>query len=98
MSEELAEKPGRFQLPLAGVGRVLWRGFLQGLTPAHCLVCRASVQEASTLCVGCWQKLALVEMPVCQEVYRVLAGEIPASEAYRGLSRQVQAGHEREPG
>ncbi len=39
-----------------------------------------------------------VEMPVCQEVYRVLAGEIPASEAYRGLSRQVRAGHEREPG
>jgi len=39
-----------------------------------------------------------VEMPVCQEVYRVLAGEIPASEAYRGLSRQKQAGHEREPG
>src|ERR1700730_15688358 len=25
-----------------------------------------------------------VEMPVCQEVYRVLAGEIPASAAYRG--------------
>jgi len=39
-----------------------------------------------------------VEMPVCQEVYRVLAGEIPASEAYRGLSRQRQPGHEREPG
>src|SRR5580704_17832991 len=39
-----------------------------------------------------------VAMPVCQEVYRVLAGEIRASEAYRGLSRQVQAGHEREPG
>ena len=39
-----------------------------------------------------------VEMPVCQEVYRVLAGKIPASEAYRGLSRRQQAGHEREPG
>jgi glycerol-3-phosphate dehydrogenase (NAD(P)+) len=39
-----------------------------------------------------------VEMPVCQEVYRVLAGQIPASAAYRGLSRQKQAGQEREPG
>jgi glycerol-3-phosphate dehydrogenase (NAD(P)+) len=39
-----------------------------------------------------------VEMPVCQEVYRVLAGEIPASAAYRGLSQHLQAGHEREPG
>ena len=39
-----------------------------------------------------------VEMPVCQEVYQVLAGEIPASAAYRGLSQHLQAGHEREPG
>ena len=39
-----------------------------------------------------------VEMPVCQEVYRVLAAEIPASEAYRGLGRHLKAGHEREPG
>jgi len=37
-----------------------------------------------------------VEMPVCREVYRVLAGEIPASEAYSGL--RIEAGHEREPG
>src|SRR6516164_8624626 len=37
-----------------------------------------------------------VWMPVCREVYRVLNGEIPASEAYRGL--RIQAGHEREPG
>jgi glycerol-3-phosphate dehydrogenase (NAD(P)+) len=39
-----------------------------------------------------------IEMPVCQEVYRVLAGEIPASAAYRGLLRHQQAGHESEPG
>jgi glycerol-3-phosphate dehydrogenase (NAD(P)+) len=42
-----------------------------------------------------------VEMPVCDEVYRVLTGEIPASHAYRGLSPKTpyyQAGHEREPG
>jgi glycerol-3-phosphate dehydrogenase (NAD(P)+) len=39
-----------------------------------------------------------VEMPVCAEVYRVLAGEIPASEAYRGLGKHLHAGHEREPG
>jgi glycerol-3-phosphate dehydrogenase (NAD(P)+) len=39
-----------------------------------------------------------VEMPVSREVYRVLNGEIPAAEAYRGLTRRVHAGHEREPG
>jgi len=37
-----------------------------------------------------------LQMPVCREVYRVLNGEIPAPEAYRGL--HIQAGHEREPG
>jgi glycerol-3-phosphate dehydrogenase (NAD(P)+) len=39
-----------------------------------------------------------VEMPVCHEVHRVLTGEISASQAYRGLSRQRHAGQEREPG
>ena len=37
-----------------------------------------------------------IDMPVCREVYRVLAGEIPAAEAYRGL--RIQPGHERDPG
>jgi glycerol-3-phosphate dehydrogenase (NAD(P)+) len=36
-----------------------------------------------------------VEMPVCHEIYRVVTGQNPASEAYRGLRR---AGHEAEPG
>jgi glycerol-3-phosphate dehydrogenase (NAD(P)+) len=39
-----------------------------------------------------------VEIPVCNEVYRVLTGGIQASEAYRGLTPYYQAGHEREPG
>jgi glycerol-3-phosphate dehydrogenase (NAD(P)+) len=39
-----------------------------------------------------------IEMPVCNEVYRVLAGEIHAADAYRGLTPYYQAGHEREPG
>ncbi len=39
-----------------------------------------------------------IEMPVCHEVYRVLTGEIPASEAYRGLRKLLPPGHEREPG
>jgi glycerol-3-phosphate dehydrogenase (NAD(P)+) len=37
-----------------------------------------------------------VDMPVCTEIYRIVTGVIPASEAYRGLRRQ--AGHEAEPG
>ena len=37
-----------------------------------------------------------VEMPVCEEIYRVTAGQITAAEAYRGLRRPP--GHEAEPG
>lgn len=36
-----------------------------------------------------------LEMPVCHEVYRVVAGEIPATTAYRGL---MKPRHEAEPG
>ncbi|MCW2528404.1 MAG: putative glycerol-3-phosphate dehydrogenase [Pseudonocardiales bacterium] len=35
------------------------------------------------------------QMPVCHEVYRVVAGEIPATTAYRGL---MKPSHEAEPG
>ena len=38
-----------------------------------------------------------VEMPIFDEIYRVLAGEISAGQAYRGLTRAHPAGHEREP-
>ena len=37
-----------------------------------------------------------VEMPVCEEIYRVVSGEISAVDAYRGLRRP--AGHEADPG
>jgi glycerol-3-phosphate dehydrogenase (NAD(P)+) len=37
-----------------------------------------------------------VEMPICREVSRVIAGEITALDAYRGL--HIRAGHESEPG
>ena len=38
-----------------------------------------------------------VQMPIFDEIYRVLTGDIPASAAYRGLTRAHPAGHEREP-
>jgi glycerol-3-phosphate dehydrogenase (NAD(P)+) len=37
-----------------------------------------------------------LEMPICGEVSRVIAGEITALDAYRGL--HIRAGHESEPG
>jgi glycerol-3-phosphate dehydrogenase (NAD(P)+) len=38
-----------------------------------------------------------VELPICAEIRRVVSGEIPAVEAYRGLTRRVPAGHESGP-
>ena len=37
-----------------------------------------------------------VEMPVCDEIYRIVSGDIDATMAYRGLRRL--AGHEADPG
>jgi glycerol-3-phosphate dehydrogenase (NAD(P)+) len=36
-----------------------------------------------------------IEMPICNEVHRVVSGEISGSQAYQGLR---PAGHEAEPG
>ncbi|HVW34613.1 MAG TPA: NAD(P)H-dependent glycerol-3-phosphate dehydrogenase, partial [Acidimicrobiia bacterium] len=38
-----------------------------------------------------------VELPICAEIRRVVSGEIPAAEAYRGLVARVPAGHESGP-
>ena len=44
---------------------MVWRGLLQGLTPAHCLVCATPVQEAAAVCVACWQTFRILDAPVC---------------------------------
>src|SRR5919106_895988 len=38
-----------------------------------------------------------VELPICAEIRRVVSGEIPAVEAYRGLTARMPAGHESGP-
>ncbi len=66
MAEELAENVSSFQRGvIRSAGKKLWHGVLQALLPARCLVCGESVQEAATVCVSCWQKLVLLEEPVC---------------------------------
>jgi ComF family protein len=59
MDDQLAEKPGRFQL-----GK-LFAKLRDVLTPPKCLSCRGSVLEGASLCVSCWQKLIYIEAPVC---------------------------------
>jgi ComF family protein len=66
MNEELAENAKHFQCwTLVKVGKILWRGFLQALVPARCLACGESVQDAAVVCVNCWQKLKLLDEPLC---------------------------------
>jgi ComF family protein len=43
----------------------LWTGFLDTVTPPHCLSCHAEITTPSCLCISCWQKLKLIEEPVC---------------------------------
>lgn len=43
----------------------LWRLMVDTVTPPHCLSCHAPVTAPAALCLSCWQKLAMVEEPVC---------------------------------
>lgn len=43
----------------------LWRGFVDVVTPSLCLSCAAPVGEPASLCVACWNRLRLIEEPVC---------------------------------
>lgn len=43
----------------------VWTGFLDTVTPPHCLACHIEVTTPSSLCFACWQKLKLIDEPVC---------------------------------
>jgi ComF family protein len=43
----------------------VWTGFLDTVTPPHCLACQVEVTAPSALCFACWQKLKLIDEPVC---------------------------------
>jgi len=66
MAEELAENLKVFQSGVSkNLGKTIWQSMLQALLPARCLACGEAVQESSTVCVSCWQKLKLLDEPVC---------------------------------
>lgn len=47
------------------LARLLWRGFVDWLTPPKCVACRAEVTTGAALCLSCWQKLHFIDEPVC---------------------------------
>ena len=66
MTDELAENPMRFQREmLVRASKKMWTGLLQAVLPARCLSCGEAVQDSASVCVYCWQKLKLLEEPVC---------------------------------
>jgi ComF family protein len=63
MDAELAENRVQFQLRV--LAAKAWRGALEFLTPSRCLTCQTPVQESASVCTECWQKLKLLDDPVC---------------------------------
>jgi hypothetical protein len=72
-------------------GRSLWRGYR---SIVRCDIRGRGTEHRSR--ASCWPERLGLDLPVCGEVWWVIAGEISAREAYRGL--EVEAGHENEPG
>jgi ComF family protein len=48
-----------------GLALGAWNGFVDLMTPPKCLACRDSVAAGASLCIPCWQKLTLLDEPVC---------------------------------
>jgi ComF family protein len=46
-------------------GSLAFARLVNVITPPKCLVCRCAVTLGATLCVACWQKLQLIDEPVC---------------------------------
>lgn len=65
MEEPIAEKVAISQR-VARVGRAVWHGAVDWLTPPKCVVCRRDVTAGATLCVACWQTLHFIDEPVCE--------------------------------
>jgi ComF family protein len=62
MDDQLAENRARFQLRRL---RKFFRAIVDLITPPKCLSCREDVLDGASLCTACWQKLVMLEAPVC---------------------------------
>ncbi len=69
MEQELAEFPPKFQLQsFASWAKNTWRGFKDALTPPRCLGCQTAVEAEASICITCWQKLNILDDPVCDVI------------------------------
>lgn len=50
--------------PLQAMRRT-WRGLVDSLLPAQCMLCHAEVDEPGRICADCWPGVAFVAEPLC---------------------------------
>lgn len=50
--------------PLRAAGKA-WRGLVDALLPAQCMLCNAEVDEPGRVCAGCWPSLSFIAAPFC---------------------------------
>lgn len=50
---------------LASWGKSQWRRLIDFLVPPKCLGCHDPVAEPASLCQSCWNRLKLIDAPVC---------------------------------
>jgi ComF family protein len=64
MEEPIAENQSGFQR-LGVRALAVWRELVDVITPPLCLSCQSPVSVGAALCLSCWQKLQLIDEPVC---------------------------------
>lgn len=45
--------------------RLAWRGLVDSLLPAQCMLCQVEVDEPGRVCADCWPSLAFIAEPLC---------------------------------
>jgi ComF family protein len=65
IDEAIAEKSSLLQQTKQRA-LLLWGTVVDAITPPLCLGCKQSVTVSAALCLDCWQKLHLIDEPVCQ--------------------------------
>lgn len=65
MTEEAIDEKLPFSQRAQSQALRLWHGLVDVLTPPKCLICKADVTEGAALCLSCWQRLQLIDEPVC---------------------------------
>lgn len=67
MEEPIADKPQVLQCSLM-LGKAVWQDVVDWVTPPLCLQCQAAITRGAALCATCWQKLTLLDEPVCDAI------------------------------